>query len=256
MEYDEHRLSIANEIGLRFLGINSLTTTAAPVTTLISPSSSSPRYGKSEVSAHRSNVTGGRSSHRSSRKSVQNSAPPLASYETEICNDITTANTLSASTGNAVSNSHSNYSCSSGSDNLAVVGSGNGQHRHCKQHFEHQNGDEHIDGNAGDCGGVEPVAVLRCSNGGRREADESNGGGGGDNYYQMGIRIRAHSREVECSNEGELVLDILNNDLIARVREKIKGGNKELFESCVTAVKAFLAGEPFREFQTSMYFHR
>ncbi|CAD7085285.1 unnamed protein product [Hermetia illucens] len=33
-------------------------------------------------------------------------------------------------------------------------------------------------------------------------------------------------------------------------------GSKELFEPCVNAVKSFLAGEPFREFETSMYFHR
>lgn len=33
-------------------------------------------------------------------------------------------------------------------------------------------------------------------------------------------------------------------------------GSKEVFEPCVTAVKAFLAGEPFSEFESSMYFHR
>lgn len=33
-------------------------------------------------------------------------------------------------------------------------------------------------------------------------------------------------------------------------------GSKELFEPCVTAVKSFLAGEPFKEFENSMYFHR
>lgn len=31
---------------------------------------------------------------------------------------------------------------------------------------------------------------------------------------------------------------------------------KELFEPCFNAVKTYLAGEPFREFETSMYFHR
>lgn len=84
----------------------------------------------------------------------------------------------------------------------------------------------------------------------------------------------------------ELVLDILNDDLIEKVRVKIpckhythththtrilwqlfndetndflirlSVGSKELFEPCVTAVKAFLAGEPFSEFESSMYFHR
>lgn len=33
-------------------------------------------------------------------------------------------------------------------------------------------------------------------------------------------------------------------------------GSKEVFEPCVTAVKSFLAGEPFCEFESSMYFHR
>lgn len=36
----------------------------------------------------------------------------------------------------------------------------------------------------------------------------------------------------------------------------IADGCKELFEPCVTAVKSFLAGEPFSEFEMSMYFHR
>ncbi|XP_059612058.1 G protein-coupled receptor kinase 2 [Phlebotomus argentipes] len=57
-------------------------------------------------------------------------------------------------------------------------------------------------------------------------------------------------------DKGELVLDVLNVDLISSVREKINSASKELFEPCVTAVKAFLAGEPFREFENSMYFHR
>lgn len=33
-------------------------------------------------------------------------------------------------------------------------------------------------------------------------------------------------------------------------------GSKELFEACVVSVKSFLAGEPFSEFENSMYFHR
>ena len=69
------------------------------------------------------------------------------------------------------------------------------------------------------------------------------------------------------------VLDVLNDVLIAKVREKITsmivfvnikfvninefyylGGSKDLFEPCVVSVKSFLAGEPFREFEASMYF--
>lgn len=33
-------------------------------------------------------------------------------------------------------------------------------------------------------------------------------------------------------------------------------GGKELFDACVVPVKCFLAGEPFGEFEQSMYFHR
>ncbi|TDG50428.1 hypothetical protein AWZ03_003017 [Drosophila navojoa] len=58
------------------------------------------------------------------------------------------------------------------------------------------------------------------------------------------------------SPSDELVLDVLNDDLIAQVRSKLNSGGKDIFAQCVKAVKAFLAGEPFREFENSMYFHR
>nr|CAD7432303.1 unnamed protein product [Timema monikensis] len=38
--------------------------------------------------------------------------------------------------------------------------------------------------------------------------------------------------------------------------EKLAAGHRELYGECMAAVKAFLAGEPFREFECSMYFHR
>ncbi|XP_055314862.1 G protein-coupled receptor kinase 2 isoform X2 [Sitodiplosis mosellana] len=60
---------------------------------------------------------------------------------------------------------------------------------------------------------------------------------------------------LNCEKD-ELVLDVLNDDLIEKVRVKISLGSKEVFEPCVTAVKSFLAGEPFSEFESSMYFHR
>jgi len=41
----------------------------------------------------------------------------------------------------------------------------------------------------------------------------------------------------------ELVLDVLNDDLIAQVRNKLNSGGKDIFAQCVNAVKAFLAGE-------------
>lgn len=64
-------------------------------------------------------------------------------------------------------------------------------------------------------------------------------GGGGEDY-----------------DNDDFVLDILNDDIVAQVRSKLLNGSKELFEASVTAVKTFLQGEPFREFESSMYFHR
>lgn len=45
---------------------------------------------------------------------------------------------------------------------------------------------------------------------------------------------------------------------LSHIRDTVSSavGSKELFEPCVTAVKSFLAGEPFSEFESSMYFHR
>lgn len=81
-------------------------------------------------------------------------------------------------------------------------------------------------------------------------------------------------------DEADLVIDILNDELISQVKQKIFSefyqmslcviisyvcnliisifidSAKELFEPCFIAVKSYLAGEPFREFELSMYFHR
>ncbi|XP_065078554.1 G protein-coupled receptor kinase 2 [Ochlerotatus camptorhynchus] len=54
----------------------------------------------------------------------------------------------------------------------------------------------------------------------------------------------------------DCVLDILNDDIVAQVRSRLLNSSRELFEGSVTAVKTFLQGEPFREFESSMYFHR
>jgi len=55
---------------------------------------------------------------------------------------------------------------------------------------------------------------------------------------------------------GDPGFELENDDLIAQVRNKLNSGGKDIFAQCVNAVKAFLAGEPFREFESSMYFHR
>lgn len=61
---------------------------------------------------------------------------------------------------------------------------------------------------------------------------------------------------INVSEKDEFVLDVLNDDMVAQVRNKLSTGSRELFEASITAVRAFLAGEPFREFEASMYFHR
>lgn len=54
---------------------------------------------------------------------------------------------------------------------------------------------------------------------------------------------------IECLSFPELGLDFSASD-------KLTNGHKDLFAPCVQAVKTCLAGEPFRDFIKSMYFHR
>lgn len=123
------------------------------------------------------------------------------------------------------------------------------------------------------------------------DSNVTSGGDIGNARKQNQIKDNATDEiNLNCEKD-ELVLDVLNDDLIAKVRGRITSkfqicrlpcgafklcahckltihfcvfsrkfsgtvGSKELFEPCVTAVKAFLAGEPFSEFEASMYFHR
>lgn len=94
-----------------------------------------------------------------------------------------------------------------------------------------------------------------------------DGGGGGDNLNNCLANNSSTTLAIDKENFGghdlldigekeQLVLDVLNDDEVERVREKIFSGSKDLFESCQSAVKSFIAGEPFQEFEHSMYFHR
>lgn len=56
--------------------------------------------------------------------------------------------------------------------------------------------------------------------------------------------------------EASDAVDVLNSEVIEHCKEKLAAGSKELFVDCAAAVKTFLAGEPFRQFECSMYFHR
>lgn len=44
--------------------------------------------------------------------------------------------------------------------------------------------------------------------------------------------------------------------LLKGVFDNLINGHKDSFTPCVETVKSFLAGEPFKDFTTSMYFHR
>lgn len=111
-----------------------------------------------------------------------------------------------------------------------------------------------------------------------KDGDEGGGGGGGGGDGDENHRVTSNSTTPSGKDKGEqhigrneengeddgpvgdggnkLVLDVLNDELVERVREKMLSGSKDLYEACQSSVKSFLAGEPFQEFQHSMYFHR
>jgi G protein-coupled receptor kinase len=49
---------------------------------------------------------------------------------------------------------------------------------------------------------------------------------------------------------------ILPDSLVETVREKLDSKSRDLFSRCQEEVKKFLAGDSFKEFRMSMYFHR
>ena len=52
------------------------------------------------------------------------------------------------------------------------------------------------------------------------------------------------------------LIEILNEDVIDACKERLHEGSKDVFAACQAVVKGYLAQEPFREFEESMYFHR
>lgn len=55
---------------------------------------------------------------------------------------------------------------------------------------------------------------------------------------------------------GGNILCLPEMGLVLPTSDKLTNGHKDLFAPCVQAVKQCLAGEPFKEFAKSMYFHR
>ncbi|XP_033233192.1 G protein-coupled receptor kinase 2 [Drosophila pseudoobscura] len=146
--------------------------------------------------------------------------------ETEHCNN-TTANNCN----NITSNSNSNIN-------------------HKKLDTRNHNGDDHATAGGNTDDGDEGVECGDSNDDAAAEKAISAGGGG------VGVGGGGGGASGIGGSADELVLDVLNDDLIAQVRNKLNSGGKDIFVQCVKAVKAFLAGEPFREFENSMYFHR
>lgn len=63
-------------------------------------------------------------------------------------------------------------------------------------------------------------------------------------------------REFMVGKEGEETVALPDLGQVSFTCDKLTNGHKDLFAPCVQAVKQCLAGEPFREFTKSMYFHR
>ncbi|RWS30815.1 G protein-coupled receptor kinase 2-like protein, partial [Leptotrombidium deliense] len=51
-------------------------------------------------------------------------------------------------------------------------------------------------------------------------------------------------------------VDVVNEELITKCKANLHTADKELFFECAKCVKSFLAGDPFKEFENSMYFLR
>ena len=51
-------------------------------------------------------------------------------------------------------------------------------------------------------------------------------------------------------------VEIINDDIIGQCKERLHEGSKDVFAACTAVVRGYLAGEPFKDFENSMYFHR
>ncbi|XP_037826036.1 G protein-coupled receptor kinase 2 isoform X1 [Lucilia sericata] len=228
VEYDEHRLTIAQDIGSRFLDIDA-------------PSSLDTLNNGNTVEGADNDDDGieNDADDAINDESIEKQRENQTSTSIEMENINTTPTAATTTTTNPVeteiyNNTTANNTSSSCSNN--------------HKHFQHHNGDEH--------GGSSGVTYDGDGGGGGGGSNNDEGGNGVSSETTLIAKLNGNSTKPPLSASDEFVLDILNDDLISRVRSKINSGSKELFEPCVKAVKAFLAGEPFQEFETSMYFHR
>ncbi|KAL3173705.1 hypothetical protein MRX96_041514 [Rhipicephalus microplus] len=62
-------------------------------------------------------------------------------------------------------------------------------------------------------------------------------------------------RALAAQDSSEFV-DVVNEDLVEKCKQGLAEASKDLFAECARAVKEFLMGGPFKEFEGSMYFDR
>ena len=51
----------------------------------------------------------------------------------------------------------------------------------------------------------------------------------------------------------EEAIEIINDDIIQQCKERLTDCSKDVFASCTAVVRGYLAGEPFNEYQNSMF---
>ena len=264
VEYDEHRLAIAHEIGSRFLDID-VTTSMDNLNngnTGIDADDNKNAInhddgGEEDDDDDDDDDVDGRQCETKTNISIEteniNKTPKTAAatatltsttatnpVETELCNNTTANNTSSSCSNNHKNFQHHNGDGGDGSSTVTYDGDGGG------------GGGRVVDGGGGDNNDEGGGGSIERSGSGIADDETTTAG----TTTILVAKLNGNSNKTPLSASDEFVLDILNDDLISRVRNKINSGSKELFEPCVKAVKAFLAGEPFQEFETSMYFHR
>lgn len=61
---------------------------------------------------------------------------------------------------------------------------------------------------------------------------------------------------MQTAEDGSEVFVISEPSVNITTNNKLTDGHKDLFSPCVTAVKSCLAGQPFNDFTSTIYFHR
>lgn len=185
VEYDEHRLSIAKDIGRRFLAID------VPIDVPIDNSSS--------------------------RAITSTSAGDGATTNCDGVNNATTATTKSETEETEKTDS---FNCNN-SKNYRNIDSNDTRNHNGAKNDDSSSTEVHIDTVNNENGEIN-------DSGGGGGGDDGGGGGAGSGHKKANNRRHNSSGSVMSNKKffygnDDLVLDVLNDDLIARVRDKITG---------------------------------